>query len=99
LPGVPLDRCCLDMGTWIASEAPALSPDRKGKSRDRVRLVSQTAPRMTPTLMLVFDVSDDRLDGGAPPHLALDLRGDAALLFGRRLVQVLLGATPKLAAT
>jgi hypothetical protein len=34
LPGVPLDRCCLDMGTWIASEAPALWPDRKGKSRD-----------------------------------------------------------------
>jgi hypothetical protein len=34
LPGVPSDRCCLDMGTWIASEAPALWPDRKGKSRD-----------------------------------------------------------------
>ena len=33
--------------------------------------------------MLVFDVSDDRLDGGAPPHLASDLRGDAAFLFGR----------------
>jgi hypothetical protein len=28
---VPLG--CLDMGTWIA-EAPALWPDRKGKSRD-----------------------------------------------------------------
>jgi hypothetical protein len=32
LPGVSLG--CLDMGTWIAPEAPALWPDRKGKSRD-----------------------------------------------------------------
>ena len=32
--------------------------------------------------MLVFDVSDDRLDGCTPAHLPLDLRGDAALLLG-----------------
>src|SRR5579871_4232867 len=32
--------------------------------------------------MLVFDVSDDRLGGGAPTHFALDLRGDSALLLG-----------------
>ena len=32
--------------------------------------------------MLVFDVADDWFDGGAPSHLPLDLRCDAALLLG-----------------
>ena len=32
--------------------------------------------------MLVFDMADDRFDGGASFHLAFDLRGEAALLAG-----------------
>jgi hypothetical protein len=30
--------------------------------------------------VLGLEMADDRLDGGAPSHLAFDLRGDAALL-------------------
>ena len=38
--------------------------------------------------MLIFDVADDRFDGGASFHLAFDLRGDAALLAGGEDMEV-----------
>jgi len=31
--------------------------------------------------VLVLEVADHRLDGAAAPHLAFDLRGEAALLL------------------
>ena len=33
--------------------------------------------------VLVLEMADDGLDGGAASHLAFDVRGDAALLLGR----------------
>ena len=32
--------------------------------------------------VILLEVPDDGLDGGAPSHVAFDLRGDAALLAG-----------------
>ena len=39
----------------------------------------------------VLEVADDRLDGGAAAHLALDLRRDAALLAGDVDLELVIG--------
>src|SRR5882762_8696859 len=41
--------------------------------------------------VMFFEVADDRLDGGAPFELALDLRRDAALLAGRVDLELVIG--------
>src|SRR5215470_3080039 len=41
--------------------------------------------------MLDFDVADDRLDGGAPPHFAVDFRSDAPLLLGSVDLELVIG--------